>query len=1702
MRFNMGLASTILIITIIIHSIISPTYYIVDNGKPIHKKYLSQAWFTLKDKDHDYISDNLLNTRNKIVRAIIVFSSRISSYHLKLIQTLDGKIIGGPWRNVLNGVAVEIPHYNLQLLREALLRTDYDLDGYSDLLFIEEDTRMNPDLHYATRQINIRPRIWDLGFKGKYVTVALIDTGIDVDAPGINRSRIIYSYDATLTGIDPLRDELDHGTHVASVIIGENNGSNGNLVLSKGPFTITNTGSQDHITFLLTPIPVYSMGELKVKIYIAPYNNNYTYEAYLYKTIKYENVLDAIKNNDLEYVCSNSSWETKYISDLDGNQYINAETLLSYNITSKDDYGNYVIGLRHNSSNIYLWFNASVPSIISRDKYPISSGVAPEANIAIFRVADDQGNIYLSYVLNALDEISRVKNIYNISVISISLSSTKYSASLEEATKNLAEQGIVIVASTGNYGVREDLNATSIYPAGFPWVISVGAVNGFNNITYYTTIGGYSSIYKVIKPDLLAPGGDYDHTIYTSDSNNEGDTPFYSIIDKNLSIIDIEPSDYESSMGTSISAPIVAGVAAILISILKSTNISPNLSLWDRVVEDYGIGATMLIKEIMESSCYETYPLIRSLNGTLSYDLVRNQYSPSLDHGLKDIHEGFGVLDAYAAVNYTFMLKDYLLYLYGLRNNYTYDYSLNKDNAPLIIYNGDLRNGTIYNATKYFMKNSLLFGNSVAGIPAHFERFILTINGHKFLSRFGVRITSYSNDPLRTDLDAYIYLLNTSGWDPQLLNHTVSTYGVLDKITYITPPPTENMDNHIYYVAVKRATEDSAGGRFRLVIGPGLTAKFVNGSYIWINTTAASPPDTAKYGLIIIYYRNSSGVYLYKHVITTTTNLNGLAHISKYINIINGNYSLQDDWQWYVSIIYTRDPRDTYNITQENIVEGPVYVRVSIGEPVKLYLSGPHMVMDNESFRITATLYLNDTRQPLSNKQILFYESSNRVNWTYIGSSITDMNGSAEIVLAKPMNEIYYYIAVYPGDNMSQYTLTNNILQVRVYGVTALYINVSKTSLYTVEPVNISIKLFLKNSGIPVSGEKIDVWLSSDNGVTWHKIFSGITDKNGFLNYTHIFLSSNEYLLKANYSGSFKHLLFDAESNIVSLSIHRAPTRIEAETNSTNVKVYESAIFTISLNHTCNKIVRPVRNAKVYLEIYNKTRNSWIITNMSTTDSNGYASITYRFTRNGTYIFRARYEGNTTFIGAATNTITIHVKKLNTQFIIINKPISGATEEPIHILAKLVDEKHRPIRKSIVWLEKLVNDTWIKISYNTTDENGIVYLSWIEDKSGIFNYRLLYGGKDYVYNPSIRNFSLTIASTSTKLSLVSSSKEILVNTTFTLAAYLYSNKKSIRQATVYLQKRINNTWITIGKNITDTTGHTIFKIYEPYAGNYTYRAVYYGNLTFSGTISNYVEIRIVPVETFLLLEAPKSAYVKERILVKARLNTLFPFIKPLSQQPVELWINTKGADWSKLAVNYTDQYGIAYFYISFNNSGTYLIKAVYSAPGKNNYRQIYSDTHSDTIILKVLKIQTFLLLFTNTTRAGKHETILLAARLVDYKLLPIVNATIDFYIINNSRLVYIGTAITNSTGYAVLAITYNFSDTTTFISVFNGTNKYQKTLSNYVKVKYIEENINSNNIFDQNNLLLLLLLVILPITIFFYVYIRKKTSKGKDLGNN
>ncbi|WP_344222436.1 S8 family serine peptidase [Kribbella sancticallisti] len=117
-------------------------------------------------------------------------------------------------------------------------------------------------------------------------------------------------------------------------------------------------------------------------------------------------------------------------------------------------------------------------------------------------------------------------------VINLSLGGPGFDGVLADAVKRAYDKGVVVVAAAGNDG-----NGVPQYPAAFPEVIAVGATNPTGALTDFSTFGDWV--------DIAAPGWD----ILTTGP-------------RALTEPGYEP--YRFCTGTSCSAPIVAGVAALV----------------------------------------------------------------------------------------------------------------------------------------------------------------------------------------------------------------------------------------------------------------------------------------------------------------------------------------------------------------------------------------------------------------------------------------------------------------------------------------------------------------------------------------------------------------------------------------------------------------------------------------------------------------------------------------------------------------------------------------------------------------------------------------------------------------------------------------------------------------------------------------------------------------------------------------------------------------------------------------------------------------------------------------------------------------------------------------------------------------------------------------------------------------------------------
>ncbi|HHZ01947.1 MAG TPA: S8 family peptidase [Tissierellia bacterium] len=199
----------------------------------------------------------------------------------------------------------------------------------------------------------------------------------------------------------------------------------------------------------------------------------------------------------------------------------------------------------------------------SKGKY---RGIAPEANILSIKVLDEKGNGNTSDILSTVQWIIETKDVYKTRIINFSLGAiAQYKERrdpLVKAANRAIENNLIVIAAVGNSGPMRN---TILSPATSRYVISVGALNDRNTESPYSEIAEFSSrgptLDRIRKPDLIAPGVD-----------------IISLSNKNL-------NGYTNLSGTSMSAPMVSGAAALLL------NENPNYNHFD-------------IKKKLLSACY------------------------------------------------------------------------------------------------------------------------------------------------------------------------------------------------------------------------------------------------------------------------------------------------------------------------------------------------------------------------------------------------------------------------------------------------------------------------------------------------------------------------------------------------------------------------------------------------------------------------------------------------------------------------------------------------------------------------------------------------------------------------------------------------------------------------------------------------------------------------------------------------------------------------------------------------------------------------------------------------------------------------------------------------------------------------------------------------------------------------------------------
>jgi len=520
-----------------------------------------------------------------------------------------GYLTTSPWTEATYGFGGIIPYNAIALFTQQC----------SNVLLVEKEAVGTASIAYATQQIGARTYVWNtLGLQGDPdSSTAIIDTGIDASHIDFSSgygdqdfSKKIVGWKNTVSTVTSPIDDNGHGSHVAGIAAGDGffsvDGSGratatyGN-VLSGGE-TWFGGGVMVNTTGTIT-ISVKWVGTVTAKLssLVLKYGD---------KTLNY------------------ASWtQVASVSTL----HPNTVYTLTYNIASPPSggYNMYHIMLPTTGlGDVYVTYTVSWPYTPVSDGFSAWTGVAPQSKLVGVKVLDSTGSGTTTDLLTGINWIITNRITYHITVASLSIGFDGEESLVDAAISNLVSSGVTVVVSAGNDATGDN----NIYsPASVDEVITVAAMNQFDNIASYSSQGGTSRYTgATVKPDITAPGGShYAMPLFSADSNyNDGEGEF----------TDAQANDAAPMQGTSMAAPVISGCAQIVIQAMGGYA----TWTWTR-------SQALQPKMLLLMTATETYPNIRE-TGT-SYA------SPTLNRGGKDVHEGYGRVNLDAAVDA--VLKSY-----------------------------------------------------------------------------------------------------------------------------------------------------------------------------------------------------------------------------------------------------------------------------------------------------------------------------------------------------------------------------------------------------------------------------------------------------------------------------------------------------------------------------------------------------------------------------------------------------------------------------------------------------------------------------------------------------------------------------------------------------------------------------------------------------------------------------------------------------------------------------------------------------------------------------------------------------------------------------------------------------------------------------------------------------------------------------------
>ena len=474
------------------------------------------------------------------------------------------------------------------------------VDAHSRVVIVEENTPTHTHLEFSTKQIRVR-QVWS-SYKGNPDhTVAILDTGIDDlhrDLPVLKDWKNTLDKGEPGFGETTACDADGHGTHVASIACGR-----GTMARTSG-FSATFTGyfpSPEGTAFYnYFPVRITAgtgTGTATARLHWGAETDGDQYwieirdSANAVRGFAYKGTVEplAAKTGAIAAPVQASAYRVLFGTEAGD---------------AKKTWGTPYFG------------QVDVP-YDAWDTESLLSGVAPACGLVGVKVFRNDGSGDTADLSQGLRWIIANAKKHKIVVANYSGGGDSVNNALNKLVGQLVSSGVAFVCAAGN----DQAAAKNIASPGVAAdAITVGAISDLDKLTDYSSVGGVHS-----KPDVLAPGGSTaTHNEIAAADSNDSDACVNS---RRISVHfpDQYSDDYRMMHGTSMAAPHVSGLVALIAQAKGS---------WTWGKKDDPMYAKMIIL----------------MTSTEVQKSEAAAYTPPLNRGGKDSREGFGRINADAAI--------------------------------------------------------------------------------------------------------------------------------------------------------------------------------------------------------------------------------------------------------------------------------------------------------------------------------------------------------------------------------------------------------------------------------------------------------------------------------------------------------------------------------------------------------------------------------------------------------------------------------------------------------------------------------------------------------------------------------------------------------------------------------------------------------------------------------------------------------------------------------------------------------------------------------------------------------------------------------------------------------------------------------------------------------------------------------------------